>query len=95
MNCKVVYHFLYNLDLSPCDFHVLGLLKKVTNDQIFRMNKDVKDTVVQWNQQQTTQFFVERMISWCFNRIPASTCMGTIFNSLYSFAQNNPQMGFI
>jgi hypothetical protein len=34
-------------------------------------------------------------IGWCVNGMPASTPVGTIFNDLYFFTQNNSRTGFI
>jgi hypothetical protein len=49
----------------------------------------------QWYSSSRNSFLRRGSIGWCVNRMPASMLMGTIFTSLYFFAQNNPRMGFI
>jgi hypothetical protein len=69
--------------LSLCDFCVFGPLKKVLKGGGFGSRGDIKATVVQWLQQQ------------CGGNPSAGTSMGTVFNSLYYFAQKYIQTGFI
>jgi histone-lysine N-methyltransferase SETMAR len=56
---KVSDHSPYSLDLSPCDFHVFGPLKKVLKGHKFGLEEDIKAVVVQWFQQQPGEFFAE------------------------------------
>jgi hypothetical protein len=59
------------------------------------LNEDIKDAMVQWFQHLPRQFFVEEQINWSLDWMPTSMPMGTIFNGIYSFTQNNSKPGFI
>jgi hypothetical protein len=80
MRWRVFNHPPYNPDLSPCDFHVFGPLKKFGSDD------DVKAAVVQWFQQQPVGFFAKKC---------PTGYLGAIFNSLCCFVQNNLPTDFI
>jgi hypothetical protein len=64
----------------------LGQLKKSLNGHTFGQDENVKATVVQWNQKQPRDCFVEKYIWLCVHGMPASSTTGTIFNFLYSLA---------
>jgi hypothetical protein len=74
---------------------VFNPLKKVLKGCRFRSDKNIKSMMMQWFQQQQMDSLLMRSISWCITGMTASMTMDTIFNGLYSFAQNNLQMGFI
>ena len=42
---KQLDHSPYSLDLSPCDFHVFGPLKKHLKGQLFNSDYEFKDVV--------------------------------------------------
>jgi hypothetical protein len=73
--------------------HVSGPLNKVLKGHRLGSDKDVMTVILEWFQQQPREFFTEGIhqlvCQW------DAWLMGTIFNGLYYFAQNNSQMGFI
>jgi hypothetical protein len=75
-NISKVEEAAYGLDLSLCDFHVFGPLKKAW----------MKMSRLQWFQQQPSEFFggdpSAGATAGCLSRSP----MWTIFNCLYSCA---------
>lgn len=65
----------------------LGQLKKSLNGHTFGPDENMKATLVQWNQKQPRECFVEEYIWLCVHGMPAASTTGrTIFNRLYSLA---------
>jgi histone-lysine N-methyltransferase SETMAR len=52
----VLDHSPYSPDLSPCDYHVFGPLKKTLKGRQFNSDEAVLEAVVQWFIQQTVSF---------------------------------------
>jgi len=69
----VLHHPPYSPDLSPCDFHVFGPLKKAWKGHRFTDNDEVRETVEEWFFSQSKTFFadgIHRLVDqWdtCFN----------------------------
>jgi hypothetical protein len=81
---KVLNYLPQSPDLSPCDWQVLGHLKKVVKGQRFWLDTEVKVKVVQWFQQQLERSSLKKGYpGWCVNVMPASMPMETTFNGLY------------
>jgi hypothetical protein len=74
--------------------YVFGPLEKVLKGCTFGSDKDVKTTVVQ-RIQQPREFFVEWIHQLVHQWYACLNSRGTIFNGLYLFEQNNPQMDFM
>jgi hypothetical protein len=89
MHWKVLDHLPYSPDLSSCDFHVSGSLKKVPKGCTLMSDKDVKMAMVECFKQQLRWFFVEG-IHWLVQEWDAClNAHGSIFNGHYSFTKNN------
>ena len=64
----------YSPDLSPCDFHVFGPLKKALKGHRFTDNNEVRETVEEWFRTPPKTFFadgIHRLVDqWdtCFNQ---------------------------
>lgn len=56
-NWEVLHHPAYSPDLSPCDFHLFGPLKKALKGQRFNSDADVKTAVTTWFSEQPRTFF--------------------------------------
>ncbi|GFV87138.1 histone-lysine N-methyltransferase SETMAR [Trichonephila clavipes] len=56
---EVLEHPAYSADLLPCDYHILGLLKKSLISQLLHSDHDVKVTVLDWFHDQPTSFFTD------------------------------------
>jgi hypothetical protein len=54
------------------------------------LEEDVKAMLMQWFQQQITEFFVEG-IYW----VMSVGCLWAVFASMYSFCLSNPQLSLI
>ena len=48
---------LYSPDLSPCDFHIFGSLKKDIRGRLFHFDEEVEEWVRLWIHQQPTSFY--------------------------------------
>jgi histone-lysine N-methyltransferase SETMAR len=55
----VLDHPPYRPDLSPCDYHVFGPLKKTLKGRRFNSDEAVREAVEQWFNQQPVSFFAE------------------------------------
>jgi histone-lysine N-methyltransferase SETMAR len=55
----VLDHPPYSPDLSPCDYHVFGPLKKTLKGRWFNSDEAVREAVEQWFIQQPVSFFAE------------------------------------
>ncbi|PNF38204.1 hypothetical protein B7P43_G13464 [Cryptotermes secundus] len=67
---EVLHHPPYSPDLSPCDFHIFGGLKRDIRGHRFASDEDVCGWVKMWFRRQPTSFFKDRLISqWdkCIN----------------------------
>jgi hypothetical protein len=47
------------LDISPCDIHIFGPLKKDFKGRIFMSDDNVQEAMVQWFRQQPKEFFAD------------------------------------
>lgn len=56
---ETLEHPLNSPDLSPCDFHVFGLLKEALGGQRFDSVAEVEAYVRNWLQTRSTSFYVE------------------------------------
>lgn len=56
---EVLEHPAYSPDLSPCDFHIFGPLKKFLKGQPFRSDEEVKTAVRDWFKGQPKSFFAD------------------------------------
>ena len=56
---EVLEHPAYSPDLSPCDYHIFGPLKKSLMGQRFHSDDDVKAAVLNWFHDQPTSFFAD------------------------------------
>lgn len=56
-NWEVLHHPAYSPDLSPCDFHLFGPLKRALKGQRFNSDADVKTAVTTWFREQPRTFF--------------------------------------
>ena len=56
-NWEVLHHPVYSSDLSLCDFHLFGPLKKALKGQRFNSDADVKTVVTTWFSEQPRTFF--------------------------------------
>ncbi|GFV08974.1 histone-lysine N-methyltransferase SETMAR [Trichonephila clavipes] len=56
---EVLEHPDYRRDLSPCDYHIFGLLKKKLMGQRFHSDDDIKAAVLNWFDDQPTSFFAD------------------------------------
>jgi hypothetical protein len=95
MHCIVMEHPLYILDLSPCDFHVFSPLKR--SPKVIHTGW-MKTSRLHWHISSSNSpgsYLQRGSTGCCINGMPASVPMGTVFDGLYSFEQNNLQMGFI
>jgi hypothetical protein len=85
-----------NGDVQMRHIHMFGSLKKALRTTDFGRPKMSR---LQWcsgsSSSHPRSSLQTGSISWCINGFTASAPMETIFNGLYSFAQNNPQMCFI
>lgn len=54
---EVLPHPAYSPDLSPCDFHLFGPLKKFLKGQRFESDEEVRATVIEWFKKQPMSFF--------------------------------------
>jgi histone-lysine N-methyltransferase SETMAR len=72
---EVLQHPPYSPDLSPCDFHIFGDLKRDIRGHRFASDEDVCGWVKMWFRRQPTSFFkdgTDRLISqWdkCINSL--------------------------
>jgi histone-lysine N-methyltransferase SETMAR len=55
----VLDHTPYSPDLSPCDYHNFGPLKKTLKGRQFNSDETVREAVEQWSIQQPVSFFAE------------------------------------
>ena len=56
---EILEHPPYSPDLSHCDFHVFGPLKKSLKGRRLASNEEVKDTVEEWFRTQLHSFFTD------------------------------------
>lgn len=59
---KVLNHFSYSPDLSPCDFHVFSLLKRLFKGCGSVSDENTMAAWVQWLQQKPKEFFAEGIL---------------------------------
>ena len=70
---KTLQHPPYSPDLSPCDFHIFGDLKKDIRGRRFHSDEEVQEWVRLWIRQRPTSFYktgIDRLVSqWdkCIN----------------------------
>jgi hypothetical protein len=69
----VLDHPLYSLDLSPCDYHDFGPLKKTLKGRQFNSDEAVREAVEQWFIQQPVSFAegITKLVQFwdkCLNR---------------------------
>ncbi|GFX92657.1 histone-lysine N-methyltransferase SETMAR [Trichonephila clavipes] len=55
-------HLPYSLDMSPCDFHVFGPLKKHLKGKRFNSDDVLKDTVKDWASSQPQEFWEQGIL---------------------------------
>jgi len=71
---EVLHHPPYSPDMSPCDFHVFGPLKKALKGRRFTDKDEVQETIEEWFRTQPKTFFadgIHRLVDqWdtCFNQ---------------------------
>lgn len=56
---EILQHPAYSPDLSPCDFHLFGPLKKALKGQRFHTDADVMNAVNTWFSEQPQSFFAD------------------------------------
>ena len=69
------HHHPYSPDLSPCDFHVFGDLKKYIHGSLFHSDEEVQEWVRLWLHQRPTSFYksgIDRLVSQWDKYINAS-----------------------
>lgn len=89
----IIPHTTHNLHFVACVCVVL--LKKVLKPQRLSLDKD-SGVVAHWLwQQQSREYSVESSVFWRISGFPVRTPVETTVNGLYSFIQNNTQIGFI
>lgn len=65
MRWEVLEHPPYSPDLSPCDFHVFGPLKKALKGQRFQSDAEVQQAVLTWFRQQPEEWYatgIQRLV---------------------------------
>lgn len=56
---EMLRHPPYSPDLSPCDFHIFGPLKKALKGQRFQSDAEVQDAVRDWFDSQPSKFYMD------------------------------------
>ena len=59
---EILLHPLYSPELSPCDFHIFGDLKKDICGCLFHLDEEVQDWVRLWIHQRPTSFYKLELI---------------------------------
>ena len=63
---ETLQHPPYSPDLSPCDFHICGNIKKDIRGRLFHLNEEVQERVRLWIHQRPTSFYktgIDHLIS--------------------------------
>ena len=59
---ETLQHPLFRPDLSPCDFHIFGDLKKDIRGRRFHCEEEVKEWVRLWIHERPTSFYKTELI---------------------------------
>ncbi|GFY54924.1 histone-lysine N-methyltransferase SETMAR [Trichonephila inaurata madagascariensis] len=72
-------HPPYSLDMSPCDFHVFGHLKKHLKGKRFNSDDELKDVVKDWVSSRSQEFWEQGIIRLVNQWVPCAQAYGKYF----------------
>ena len=78
-------------DLSLCDFHLSGPLKKFLKGQRFHSDEDIKDTINDWFKQEPKSFFTDGSGTSQYYLVSASTTILVTCNHALSWIMMIPE----